>query len=426
MKLTNVADACVLIEHDCVRLLTDPWIGGSTYGTWLQYPPPTAAPEEIGRLDYLFISHLHEDHCDFDTINRLDADAKILIMDRRPNLLLGYLTSHGIDPARVVAIPPRTRYRLSDDLEIEPIEPNPAHEYSRLVDSAALFHYGERAIYFANDSEPYEGSDAYIASRYQVDVAMLPFAGGSGYPACYENLSYEEKLADAERIRRAYLESAARCMARLEPRYVMPVASWHVLCGPAAELNPVMSWLPSIDPIEGLLKQLGPGAPSLLLLSPGQGFDLEGELRIGGEYRGWSTADRMDFARTHLREGPFAHERLLHADSIHLDRLFAAACETFAAKVSYTFPDGFRYAFECGDGVRYLIDANTGAASTQAEGEPLTPPYLKVSLDRRLFVLLLIGSASWNIEDVSGFLRYHRDPNRYLPEIHVALNHVRV
>lgn len=40
MKVTNIASATVVIEHNGTRVLCDPWLSeGIYYGSWFHYPP---------------------------------------------------------------------------------------------------------------------------------------------------------------------------------------------------------------------------------------------------------------------------------------------------------------------------------------------------------------------------------------------------
>ena len=66
MKLRYIYSACVLIETDKVKVLCDPWFTqGIYYGSWFQYPPLPKNPVEIiGKVDAIYISHVHEDHFD--------------------------------------------------------------------------------------------------------------------------------------------------------------------------------------------------------------------------------------------------------------------------------------------------------------------------------------------------------------------------
>ena len=66
MKLRYIYSACVLIETDTTKVLCDPWFTqGIYYGSWFQYPRLPKNPIEIiGKVNAIYISHVHEDHFD--------------------------------------------------------------------------------------------------------------------------------------------------------------------------------------------------------------------------------------------------------------------------------------------------------------------------------------------------------------------------
>jgi len=244
MKVTLVADSCFLFEYQGVKLLTDPWIGGFIYdGAWLQYPSPVIKAGDIGKLDYIFISHIHEDHCDLETLVHLDRSAKIIVMDHspNPNFVKKFLLYHELNFAEIIELPIRNQYRACEDLYFEVIEADPKHTLNHLVDSSLLIHFGRKSIYFANDNPPYPELDAYL-SRYDFDLVLLPPTGGSGYPACYSNLTDTEKTERAHSICTRYHGEMLEYLRRLNPRLFGCAANGHILSGISSKLNKFMAW----------------------------------------------------------------------------------------------------------------------------------------------------------------------------------------
>jgi UDP-MurNAc hydroxylase len=87
MKLLNIGGATAIVEHNGKRILFDPWMDdGIFHGSWYHYPPAQVGIEDLGKLDYIYISHIHEDHCSAGTIKHLNPDAEIIVMDRCPRV----------------------------------------------------------------------------------------------------------------------------------------------------------------------------------------------------------------------------------------------------------------------------------------------------------------------------------------------------
>ena len=92
MKITHLGASTIIVEHKKKRIMFDPWLDdGIVYGAWYRWPPSKILPTSIGKLDYIIISHIHEDHCSPGTIKHLDKNAEVIIMDRRPNFVKKFL-----------------------------------------------------------------------------------------------------------------------------------------------------------------------------------------------------------------------------------------------------------------------------------------------------------------------------------------------
>lgn len=77
MKITCVAHACLLIEVGGLKILTDPWIAGPSWGgnLWV-YPPAKVTPEDFDDVDVIYFSHAHEDHFQRECVERLPQETK--------------------------------------------------------------------------------------------------------------------------------------------------------------------------------------------------------------------------------------------------------------------------------------------------------------------------------------------------------------
>ena len=69
MKITYITHACLLIEIQGIKILTDPWLKGPCWGGSLwHYPTHNYTIKKIPKPDYIFFSHGHDDHFHEETI----------------------------------------------------------------------------------------------------------------------------------------------------------------------------------------------------------------------------------------------------------------------------------------------------------------------------------------------------------------------
>ena len=82
MKVSFIGHSAILVETKGVTILSDPWWQGPCFGVqWWVYPDPWLAPIETGKLDFIYISHAHQDHLHNGTLSRLPKTAKILVAE---------------------------------------------------------------------------------------------------------------------------------------------------------------------------------------------------------------------------------------------------------------------------------------------------------------------------------------------------------
>ena len=82
MKITYITHACLLIEINKIKIITDPWLTGPSWGGSLwHYPAHNYTPSNLPTPDIIFFSHGHDDHFHEETISNFPKkwfDATIL------------------------------------------------------------------------------------------------------------------------------------------------------------------------------------------------------------------------------------------------------------------------------------------------------------------------------------------------------------
>lgn len=433
MKLLNIGGATAILEHKGKRILFDPWLNeGILHGSWYHYPPLNMGLSDIGHLDYIYISHIHEDHCAPGTIRHLNRDAEIIVMDREPrirNFVMKFLKNHGFQFKKIHLVNPNTPLEIEPGMIADMVEAPEDNEYNYLVDSGLILRWDGFTLYNANDCPPHPKGLEYIRKTYgQPDLALLPYAGGSGYPNCYTNLSHEEKMKEKARIHEMGLKMFTDAVEAVDPVWVMPFADQYVIAGSRSNLN---KYSPHpVSPGEVLETAKKHGFESrLLLLNSAQSFDFGTKKKTPDElYRHFSEADREAYIRTELLDKKYDHEKLELSDSVPLERLLGQARKRLwlAQEKQGYFPD-FSYYLHVTDREKtFRVNMKDPAVREIPASEAPQKPYLKISGTSTLFNLLLIAHISWNMADGAFFLDWERVPNVYEPKIHAILNHLTV
>lgn len=228
MKIRFFTNACCTYEVDGFKLLADPWLTDSCFeGAWIHDPPITTKPQDLLDVDALYISHLHQDHADPETLKFFDRDIPIVTLGDQFSFCAKHLRrmgfknvievrnveSHSLGPFEVTMFAPFKRHPLYDC------------EIGNVVDSAMLVRHGDKLVLNCNDNTPDIDSAYALADRYGgFNVAQLNYNNASEYPCCFTNLTDEEKLAESKRCIDRNIKHMAMVGAALKAKYVMPFA----------------------------------------------------------------------------------------------------------------------------------------------------------------------------------------------------------
>ncbi len=75
MKITYLTHACLLIEINKIKIITDPWLVGPSWGGSLwHYPTHNYKPSNLPVPDIIFFSHGHDDHFHEETIKNFPKE----------------------------------------------------------------------------------------------------------------------------------------------------------------------------------------------------------------------------------------------------------------------------------------------------------------------------------------------------------------
>lgn len=426
MRLTYVASATVVIEHHGVKVLCDPWFtDGIFLGAWYHVPALTVEPEAFRDMDYIYISHIHQDHCDIDALKRLNKKSVVLLAPYAETFLRQIIEGRGytvrvLQPGEVFPLGPDFTVEIAaaDNCDPEvcgrwfgcPI-PNAVKGLSYQIDSLAVFQGGGRTIWNTNDC-PYPLATPALDQLYtrygSPDLLCVGYSGASAYPHCFAmpepamRAAADAKQAKTLGFARSYVE-------HLQPRRVLPFAGQYTLGSSLFPLNPYRG-IPSLDDLPALWPE-----PRMIRLNRMGWYDVDQDRQDApyvpfpraavearhAEIQGYPLAFEAD-------PWPTAHEVIAAIDSAE-QRLWQRCAERGLYSDWTVWIQWGNYREPV------IFHDQGGGAGT-----------ITLTLDARLLMRLLKRRAHWNQAEIGSLIQYSREPEVYERTPYYALSYFHV
>lgn len=247
MRIRSVGHACLELETNGLRIVSDPWWEGPAYhGQWHPWPAPR--PEGLAErtIDYLYLSHGHEDHLHVPTLRTLRRSGTTVLV---PELVAGALAPSLRDElgfCEVVELRHGRTVPLRRGLR--------ATCYLNVTDSILVLEDGDRVLVNANDAlhaSPPAVIDHFCrllrARHPSIDTLFLGFSGASWFPNCLHLPGKHDRSAAIGR-ERLFTENFVHVVSELRPRIASAFAASFVLPDPRLRwINEVKLEVPAPD-----------------------------------------------------------------------------------------------------------------------------------------------------------------------------------
>jgi L-ascorbate metabolism protein UlaG (beta-lactamase superfamily) len=152
LRITWIGHSTVLIELDGVRLLTDPVL--RTRFAHLRRVPERTDVAALGQLDAVLVSHLHYDHLDLPSLDRLGRSQRVVVpvggggLLRKRGFTLVDELDRG-DELEIGAVTIRATYAEHDSRR--------GHPWSASAPALGYIVRGSSTVYFAGDTDLFDG-----------------------------------------------------------------------------------------------------------------------------------------------------------------------------------------------------------------------------------------------------------------------------
>ncbi len=227
MKITYISHATLLIETDGIKILTDPWIFGPAYcEQWYQFPPPL--PESgalLNDIDYILLTHGHEDHLHHNTLLQINKSAHIYFPYSWYDGSKEYFQSLGF--TKFTEGLNDKRYKLSEEVFFTYLANN--------LDNIIVLEDRDKVLVNINDaltSAPKETIHYFINKINKrwtaIDYLFCSYGGASYYPNTIKADWKNDK--EVGKIREQFfLDNFCAIAKNINARFSIPFASDFVL-----------------------------------------------------------------------------------------------------------------------------------------------------------------------------------------------------
>jgi len=263
MQITHLGHASILIEARGLRILSDPWWRGPCFGAqWWIFPEPYLDPVLGQKLDYIYISHGHEDHFHPGTLKTLDRATRVLAA--RGTDLVEEVRSMGFD---VLEVDANIASQLGEGVQCRIVPTLGGDSFMTLTD-------GKEVAVNLNDALhalPKYARKRFIrmirSYHHRIDYVFCGYGVASHFPNCYV-LQGKDRDASAQKRQLFFNEAWADIIQQLAPRFGFPFAADVVL------LENDLFWaneaVHNTDRPTQVFHRLFPDAPTQILdISPG-------------------------------------------------------------------------------------------------------------------------------------------------------------
>jgi UDP-MurNAc hydroxylase len=220
VRITGTGHASMRIDTAAGSILCDPWVNPAYFASWFPFPDNSLLDwESLGKVDYLYVSHLHRDH--FDAKNLTQHVSK-----KATVLLPEYPTSQLEDELRDLGFTSFLKTRSNEVHELDGglkimIQALISPTDGPIGDSSLWVEHDGVRVLNQNDARPTDLTT--FAELGHVHAHMLQFSGAIWYPMVYE-LPESAKRAFGKQKRDRQFDRTWRYIDDLKASHVFPIA----------------------------------------------------------------------------------------------------------------------------------------------------------------------------------------------------------
>jgi len=443
LKLFRSSTVGIISEN--FKLLCDPWlVDGEYYGSWSHYPPYNLDEniDEINSYDAIYISHIHPDHCSEKTLKKISKDIPIYILSYHSKFLKFKLEKLGFNVNEIHNFESKS---LSRNFKIKIIsadncDPELCYKFNgcanileknetQQIDSLALIEVGNIKILNLNDC-PYDlakSTFGKILKNSEIDLLMLGYGGAGPYPQCFQNLSHDEKIIEADSKRDSFLNNASKFINDLNPKYFLPFAGTYFLTGRLSSLQDLRG-VPSIDYASDYLQKKIITKSKCIKLNVDNYLNLN-NFKTSKEYTPYDEREVKEYMNTVLSKKKLSYEL---DDEVNNDEIFNLVKKAHLKYIKKIKELNIKLESNILIKVfkKYIFINNKENKVSLIDQDEIRSMnnYVIYDLDLKLLKRILMGPkyAHWNNAEIGSHINFFRKPNVFDRKIYNSICYLHI
>lgn len=220
MVIKFYGHACIYIKTRNLSLVTDPWLSkdGAFLSSWFQFPDNTELDlTPIRNVDYVMLSHEHQDHFDLNFLKTLSPKTKIII-PKYTDLYLYDTLKQNLEN-EIIVVNSSQKIKLDNEITFCPVVQSVPH----WDDCTLVFETPEGTIVDVNDMHIIDKDLEWIKDNFKINYLFIQYSGASWHPYVY-NYTHETKVSIARTRTTNKFYNVKRIFESTKPDFLIPCA----------------------------------------------------------------------------------------------------------------------------------------------------------------------------------------------------------
>ena len=230
-----ITNATTIINDN---LIIDPWIYGDVYySAWSPYPDPKYSRKKLKKIKYCFISHIHPDHWDIETIKVFNKNVKLFIPDLIYNRIIekrlraeGFKNFNYLKFGKLYKVSSEYKFGVVPALNQDGQEKIRHYKKDNPpgIDASLIVQTqnDKKNHLILTDNTPYN-YNIYQKNfgNLKITSCFFPYNGIDDYPLCYDNLSIKQKKTITKKRCLNREKALLKFFKKIKPEVIIPHSS---------------------------------------------------------------------------------------------------------------------------------------------------------------------------------------------------------